>query len=51
MVKGPLSGFMIVDPAWDSSYIESLIASTTQEIKPSSTLVEEDENFIVIEKE
>lgn len=51
VVKGPLSGFMIVDPAWDSSYIESLIASTTQEIKPSSTLVEEDENFIVIEKE
>lgn len=51
VVKGPLSGFMIVDPAWDSSYIGSLIASTTQEITPSSPLVEEDENFIVIEKE
>ena len=51
VVKGALSGFMIVDPAWDSSYIESLISSTTHEINPTSVLAEEDENFIVIEKE
>ena len=51
VVKGALSGFMIVNPAWDSSYIESLISSTTHEINPTSVLVEEDENFIVIEKE
>lgn len=51
VVKGPLSGFMIVDPAWDEQYIDNLLISTTQKPEAPSVVIEEDKNFIVIEKE
>ena len=51
VVKGALSGFMIVDPSWDEEYVDSLLFSVTQKPEPASVAAEEDHNFIVIEKE
>ena len=51
VVKGALSGFMIVDPSWDAEYVESLLISATQKPEPATVYAEEDENFIVIKKE
>lgn len=51
MVKGVLSGFMIVDPSWDEEYVDNLLISATQKPEPAPAVAEEDENFIVIEKE
>ena len=51
VVKGVLSGFMIVDPSWDEEYVDNLLISATQKPEPAPAVAEEDENFIVIEKE
>ena len=51
VVKGALSGFMIVDPSWDEEYVDSLLFSVTHKPEPASVAAEEDHNFIVIEKE
>ena len=51
VVKGALSGFMIVDPSWDEDYVDNLLISATQKPEPAPVVAEEDENFIVIEKE
>ena len=51
VVKGALSGFMIVDPSWDEEYVDNLLISATQKPEPAPVIAEEDENFIVIEKE
>ena len=51
VVKGVLSGFMIVDPSWDEEYVDNLLISVNQKPEPAPAVAEEDENFIVIEKE
>ena len=51
VVKGVLSGFMIVDSSWDEEYVDSLLFSVTQKPEPASVAAEEDHNFMVIEKE
>lgn len=51
VVKGVLSGFMIVDSSWDEEYVDNLLTPATKKPEPASAVAEEDENFIVIEKE
>lgn len=51
VVRGPLAGFMIADPAWDSTDVDSIMKNLpeTYEVAPQPML-EDDENFM-IEKE
>lgn len=51
VVKGVLSGFMIVDSSWDEEYVDNLLTPATKKPEPAPVIAEEDENFIVIEKE
>lgn len=51
VVKGVLSGFMIVDSSWDEEYVDNLLTPATKKPEPASAVAEEGENFIVIEKE
>ena len=51
VVKGPLVGFVIVDPTWRVNELDGIYADLTARQLPSPTpIVEEDENFM-IEKE
>ena len=42
---------MIVDSSWDEEYVDNLLTHATKKPEPASAVAEEDENFIVIEKE
>ena len=51
VVKGPLAGFVIVDPSWEDRLLDEIYEGLVQKQRPSpAPIVEEDENFI-IEKE
>ncbi len=45
VVKGVLSGFMIVDPSWDEEYVDNLLISATQKPEPAPAVAEEDEKL------
>jgi len=47
-VKGPLAGFLIVNPDWEMEYIESLFQTLSTQAEPAvSPLLEDDENFTI----
>lgn len=51
VVKGPLAGFMIADPNWDSGDVENIMQKLSEQYHPASEpMLEDDENFTV-EKE
>lgn len=51
VVKGPLAGFMIADPTWDSGDVENIMQKLSEQYHPASEpMLEDDENFTV-EKE
>ena len=48
IVKGPLAGFLIVNPDWATEYIESLFQTLSTQTEPTvSPLLEDDENFTI----
>ena len=48
IVKGPLAGFLIVNPDWETEYIESLFQTLSTQAEPAvSPLLEDDENFTI----
>lgn len=48
IVKGPLAGFLIVNPDWETEYIESLFQTLSTRAEPTvSPLLEDDENFTI----
>lgn len=51
VVKGPLAGFMIADPTWDSGDVENIMQKLSEQYHlASEPMLEDDENFTV-EKE
>lgn len=51
VVKGPLAGFMIADPNWDSGDVENIMQKLSEQYHlASEPMLEDDENFTV-EKE
>lgn len=51
VVKGPLAGFMIADPAWDCADVDSIMKNLPEayEVAPAP-LLEDDENFIIVKE-
>ena len=48
IVKGSLAGFLIVNPYWETEYIESLFQTLSTQAEPAvSPLLEDDENFTI----
>lgn len=50
VVKGPLAGFIIADPKWDSEDVDSIMEKLSQPTETVTPPALKDENF-VIEKE
>lgn len=48
IVKGPLAGFLIVNPYWEIEYIDSVLQTLSVQTEPDvSPLLEDDENFTI----
>ena len=48
IVKGPLAGFLIINPDWETEYIEFLFQTLSTQAEPAvSPLLEDDENFTI----
>lgn len=48
IVKGPLAGFLIVNPYWETEYIDSVLQTLSVQTEPDvSPLLEDDENFTI----
>lgn len=50
VVKGPLAGFIIVDPTWPADEADSIFASLTEKQTLSPTPLPEDKNIIIVKE-
>lgn len=50
IVKGPLAGFVIADPAWRPGEVDSIFASLTEKQTLSPTPLPEDNNIIIVKE-